>query len=107
MSADTVVKTRKGPGMGWLASAPPSVAIEIAATHVTVLALNGSGGERVISGYAIEPLAPGVVTPALNAPNVHDQGALHGAPPVLRRDCRVESVSASGVPDQTVARVID
>jgi type IV pilus assembly protein PilM len=76
MSADTVVKTRKGPGMGWLASAPPSVAIEIAATHVTVLALNESGGERVISGYAIEPLAPGVVTAALNAPNVHDQGAL-------------------------------
>ena len=76
MSADTVVKTRKGPGMGWLASAPPSVAIEIAATHVTVLALNESGSERVISGYAIEPLAPGVVTPALNVPNVHDQGAL-------------------------------
>jgi hypothetical protein len=76
MSAETVVRTRKGPGIGWLSSAPPAVAIEVAPTHVTVLALGESGGERVIAGYAIEPLAPGVVTAALNAPNVHDQAAL-------------------------------
>ena len=76
MSADTVVRARRGPAAGWLASAPPSVAIEVAPTHVTVLALAESGGEHVISGYAIEPLAPGVVTAALNAPNVHDHAAL-------------------------------
>jgi type IV pilus assembly protein PilM len=76
MSVDTVVKTRRGPAVRWLASAPPSVAIEIAPTHVTVLALSDSSSERVISGYAIEPLAPGVVTAALNAPNVHDQAGL-------------------------------
>jgi type IV pilus assembly protein PilM len=76
MSADTSVRARRGPGAGWLASRPPSVALEIAQSHVTVLALAESGGEQVISGYAIEPLPAGVVTAALNAPNVHDQAAL-------------------------------
>ncbi len=72
MSADPSVRV----GTGWLASAPPSVAIEIAPSHVTVLALSESGSEAAIAGYAIEPLAAGVVTAALNAPNVHDQAAL-------------------------------
>jgi type IV pilus assembly protein PilM len=76
MSADTAVRTRSSPLAGWLASPPPSVAIEIAPSHVTVLALAESGRDAVISGYAIEPLAAGVVTATLNAPNVHDQGAL-------------------------------
>jgi type IV pilus assembly protein PilM len=52
------------------------VAIEIAPSHVTVLALAESGSEAAIAGYAIEPLAAGVVTAALNAPNVHDHAAL-------------------------------
>jgi type IV pilus assembly protein PilM len=76
MSADTSVRVRSSPVTGWLASPPPSVAVEIAPTHVTVLALAESGREASIAGYAIEPLAAGVVTPALNAPNVHDQAAL-------------------------------
>ena len=76
MSADTTVRTRSNPLAGWLASPPPSVAIEVAPSHVTVLALVESGRDAVISGYAIEPLAAGVVTATLNAPNVHDQGAL-------------------------------
>jgi type IV pilus assembly protein PilM len=76
MSADTAVRMRKGPGAGWLASPPPAVAIEIAPSHVTVLALAESGSEAVISGYAIEPLAAGIVTATLNAPNVHDHASL-------------------------------
>ncbi len=76
MSADTSVRWRRTPATGWLASPPPSVAIEIAPSHVTVLALAESGREASIVGYAIEPLAAGVVTAALNAPNVHDQAAL-------------------------------
>jgi len=79
MSADTAVRARTTPKAGWLASPPPSVALEIAQSHVTVLALAESGSERVISGYAIEPLPAGVVTATLNAPNVHDQAALVAA----------------------------
>jgi type IV pilus assembly protein PilM len=74
MSAET--SNVADPRGGLLASQPPTVALEIAQSHVTVLALSVSGRERVISGYAIEPLPPGVVTPALNAPNVTDQAAL-------------------------------
>ena len=76
MSTDPVVRTRTNPGARWLASPPPSVSVEIAQSHVTVLALSESGSERVISGYAVEPLPAGVVTAALNAPNVHDHAAL-------------------------------
>ena len=76
MSTDPVVRTRTNPGARWLASPPPSVSVEIAQSHVTVLALSESGSERVISGYAVEPLPAGVVTAELNAPNVHDHAAL-------------------------------
>ena len=51
MSADTSVRARTA-AAGWLASPPPSVALEIAPSHVTVLALAESGGELVIAGYA-------------------------------------------------------
>jgi type IV pilus assembly protein PilM len=63
-------------GQGLFASPPPAAALEIAPSHVTALALSESGREHVISSYAIEPLTPGVLTSALNAPNVHDQAAL-------------------------------
>ena len=72
MSVDTQVRTRSP----LLASPPPTVALEIAATHVTALGLSGSGGDTVIAGYAVEPLAPGVVVPSLNAANVTDEAAL-------------------------------
>jgi type IV pilus assembly protein PilM len=58
------------------ANPPPAAGLEIAPSHVTAVALGQSGAEAVIAGYAIEPLASGVVTSALNAPNVHDQAAL-------------------------------
>ena len=76
MSTDTAVRVCTGRAAGWLSSPPPTVALEIAQSHVTVLALAESGGETVIQGYAIEPLAAGIVSAALNAPNVHDQAAL-------------------------------
>jgi len=76
MTAETSETARPGRRAGLLASAPPTVALEIAQSHVTVLALAESGRESVISGYAIEPLPAGAVTSALNAPNVHDPAAL-------------------------------
>jgi type IV pilus assembly protein PilM len=61
---------------GPFASPPPSTSVEIAQTHVTVLSLSESPREPVISGYAIEPLGAGAVTPSLNAVNIHDQAGL-------------------------------
>jgi type IV pilus assembly protein PilM len=63
----------------WLASPPPSTAIEIAAGRVTGVTLGESGKTRVIAGYANEALPAGAVEAALNAPNVHDHAALVGA----------------------------
>ena len=76
MSADTSVRTRSSRSAGLLASPPPTVAIEIAATHVTALGLSGVSRDSVIAGYAVEPLTAGVVVPALNAANIADEAAL-------------------------------
>ena len=64
---------------GWLASPPPSTAIEIASRRVTGVSLSDSGRTRVITSYASEVLPPGAVDPTLNAPNVQDAGALAAA----------------------------
>jgi type IV pilus assembly protein PilM len=63
----------------WLASPPPSVAVEITATRVLAVVLGEHGASRTIAGYAAEPLAAGLATPALNAPNVHDEPGLAAA----------------------------
>ena len=63
----------------WLASPPPDVAIEITATRVIAVALGGHGGSYTAAGYAADPVAPGLTTPALNAPNIHDEGGLASA----------------------------
>jgi len=63
----------------WLASPPPSVAVEITATRVLAVALSVQGSSRTIAGHAVEPLASGLATPALNAPNVHDERGLASA----------------------------
>jgi type IV pilus assembly protein PilM len=63
----------------WLASPPPDVAIEITATRVIAVALGGHGGSYTAAGYAADPLAPGLATPALNAPNIHDERGLASA----------------------------
>jgi type IV pilus assembly protein PilM len=68
------------------------VAIEVAQSHVTVVAVDGAR-DPSITGYAVEPLAAGVVTPALNAPNINDaaafaatlKGALQKVAPRARR----------------------
>ena len=60
----------------WLGNPPPSAAVEISARRVTVAVIAQHGGTRVLSGYGGEALPPGAVEPALNAPNIHDAGAL-------------------------------
>jgi type IV pilus assembly protein PilM len=63
----------------WLASQPPSAALEITARRVTVAVVAKQSGGRVLSGYASEPLPAGAVAPALNASNIHDTAALSAA----------------------------
>lgn len=63
----------------WLASRPPSAALEIDARRVTGVIIGRQGGAAVLSSYASEPLPSGAVGPALNAVNVHDAGALTSA----------------------------
>jgi type IV pilus assembly protein PilM len=61
------------------ASSPPPAAVEISARRVTAVALAAQGASRTITGHASEPLAPGIVTPTLNAANVHNPAALAAA----------------------------
>ncbi len=64
---------------GFLVSPPPSVGVEIAADRVTAVSLAKQGGSWVVAAHGTERIAPGVVTPALNALNVHDGRALAAA----------------------------
>lgn len=60
----------------FLGNPPPSAAVEISARRVAVAVIAQHGGTRVLSGYGAEPVPPGAVEPALNAPNIHDPAAL-------------------------------
>jgi type IV pilus assembly protein PilM len=62
-----------------LTSPPPSVGVEIASDRVTAASLVRQGAGWVVGAHGTERLAPGVVTPALNAINVHDARALAAA----------------------------
>jgi hypothetical protein len=64
---------------GWFASPPPPAAVEISSGRVNVVAVSATGGSRTISGQTSEPLRAGLVTPTLNAVNVHDVAALGAA----------------------------
>jgi type IV pilus assembly protein PilM len=64
---------------GFLASPPPSVGVEIASDRVTAVSLARQGGSWIVGAHGTDRLAPGVVTPALNAVNVHDGPALSAA----------------------------
>lgn len=64
---------------GFLTSPPPSVGVEIASDRVTAVSLARQGAGWTVGAYGTERLAPGVVTPALNAVNVHDERALTAA----------------------------
>lgn len=63
----------------FLASPPPSVGVEIASDRVTAVSLTRQANSWIVGVYGTERLAPGVVTPALNALNVHDPRALSAA----------------------------
>ena len=63
----------------WLASPPPSAAVEISSRHVAAVAIAAQGGGSVISGYGAEPLPAGAVEPGLNAVNIHDAATLTGS----------------------------
>jgi type IV pilus assembly protein PilM len=58
---------------------PPSVGVEIASDRVTAVSLARQAGGWIVGAHGTERLAPGVVTPALNAVNVHDARALSAA----------------------------
>lgn len=63
----------------FLSSPPPTVGVEIASDRVTAVSLAKQGAHWIVGSHATERVAPGVVTPALNAPNVHDARALAAA----------------------------
>src|SRR4051812_43213533 len=63
----------------FLVSPPPSVGVEIASDRVTAVALAKQGGAWTVAAHGTERLAPGVVTPALNAVNIHDGTAVTAA----------------------------
>ena len=63
----------------FLVSAPPSVGVEIASDRVTAGSLAKQSGGWVVNAHGTERLASGVVTPALNAVNVHDRNTLAAA----------------------------
>src|SRR5690242_18282455 len=60
----------------WLASPPPSTALDISGTRVVGVALAEQGGRWIVSSHAVDALPAGAVEPGLNAPNIHDEAAL-------------------------------
>jgi type IV pilus assembly protein PilM len=73
------MSARESFAASWFASPPPPVAVEITATRVLAASLADQGGSRSIAAYAVEPLADGLVTPALNGANIHDEPAMIAA----------------------------
>ena len=74
MSAETTTSSRRAGRAGFFASPPPAAALEIARDRVSAVAVSQSGAQ--VTGYAVEPLLPGIVDSVLNGPNVLDQGRL-------------------------------
>jgi len=54
----------------FLAASPPTVAVQIARNVVSAASITGSGSNLSVTAHAIEPLAGGVVIPALNHTNI-------------------------------------
>jgi type IV pilus assembly protein PilM len=77
MSAETTTSSRAGRAE-FFGSPPPAAALEIARDRVSAVAVGEGGGGAHITGYAVEPLPPGIVDAVLNGPNVLDQGRLVG-----------------------------
>ena len=74
MSAETTTSSRRAGRAGFFASPPPAAALEIARDRVSAVAVSQSGAQ--VTGYAVEPLSPGIVDSVLNGPNVLDQARL-------------------------------
>ena len=72
MSADVVVHDRRT----FLASPPPSLAVEIARDRLVVVTVTDGSGGASIAAHSVEQLPAGIVEPSLNAPNVADVAAL-------------------------------
>ncbi len=64
---------------GFFQSAPPDVAVEIGATHVAAARLAWASSGAAVAGHVTESLRPGLVTPALAAPNLSDVTAVSHA----------------------------
>src|SRR5450830_524056 len=63
----------------FLTSPPPSVGVEITSDRVTAVSLSRQASGWIVSAHGTERLTSGVVTPGLNAVNVHDARALSAA----------------------------
>jgi Tfp pilus assembly PilM family ATPase len=53
-----------------LRTPPPAVAVEIAPSQVTAVAVSGRGADVKVGAWAVEPLPEGCLVPSLTAPNV-------------------------------------
>ena len=58
---------------------PPAAALQIDPRQVTGVSVSDHRGRLVVSSHASEDLTAGVLTAAINAPNVHDAAALAAA----------------------------
>ena len=63
----------------FLTSPPPSVGVEITSDRVTAVSLTRQASGWIVGAHGTERLTSGVVTPGLNAVNVHDARALSAA----------------------------
>lgn len=88
----------------WLASVPPTVAIELASRRVTVVEV--PKGPPVVTAYAAEPLPDGALQPSLTGPNIIDPAAVGEAlkRALDRAGLKATRRAALVVPD-SVARV--
>jgi Tfp pilus assembly PilM family ATPase len=53
-----------------LRTPPPTVAVEVAASRVTAVAVSGNGADVRLAAWAVEPLPEGCVAPSLTAANL-------------------------------------
>lgn len=58
------------------AATSPTVGLELAAHRVSAVAVSSYRGRPVVTAHAMEPLAAGVLTPSLTAPNIRDRAPI-------------------------------
>ena len=57
----------------------PSVAVELASTHVSAASLELRAGRPVVAAHAVEPLPAGALVPSLTTANFHNRAAVLSA----------------------------